>query len=105
MQVRRIDINKGDSDSPDYRSRIVGREFNKSKNEGLFAATPPLEALRVLLEDQGDWSTADGLKAGSSFLIALVSRSPCSTTVVKEAGALALQAAELLEVGGPNSRA
>ena len=28
---------------------MVGREFNDSVVDGLFAATPPLEALRVLL--------------------------------------------------------
>eukprot|EP00973_Karenia_brevis_P048699 6757601-Karenia_brevis.AAC.1 len=40
-----IDTNKGDSSNPIYRSRYVGREYNDSKMEGLFAGTPPLEAM------------------------------------------------------------
>ena len=32
-----------------YRSRFVGKEFNTHEAEGLFAGTPPLEALRLLL--------------------------------------------------------
>ena len=35
--------------NPNYRSRMVGKEFNDKAIEGLFAATPPLEALRLLL--------------------------------------------------------
>ena len=31
------------------RSRLVAMQINKGKEEGLFAATPPLEALRMLL--------------------------------------------------------
>ena len=46
IKVRWIDTNKGDDDNPLYRSRVVGKEFNDSELEGLFAATPPLEALR-----------------------------------------------------------
>ena len=49
ITVRWIDINKGDADSPNYRSRLVAREINTHKREDLFAATPPLEALKVIL--------------------------------------------------------
>ena len=49
IKPRWIDINKGDDDNPNYRSRMVGEEFNDREIEGLFAATPPLEALRLLL--------------------------------------------------------
>ena len=48
ITVRWIDINKGDRDSPSYRSRIVARELNTHTRDDLFAATPPLEALRVI---------------------------------------------------------
>jgi len=44
-----LDINKGDSTSPNYRSRLVGRELNLHKREDLFAGTPPLESLRMLV--------------------------------------------------------
>ena len=49
IKSRWIDINKGDDDNPNYRSRMVGKEFNDSVLDGLFAATPPLEAKRALM--------------------------------------------------------
>ena len=51
IQTRWIDINKGDDENPKYRSRFVGKEFNDGVEDGLFAATPPLEALRLLISD------------------------------------------------------
>ena len=44
-----LDINKGDEQSKNYRSRLVGREIAKTKRDDLFAATPPLESLRMIL--------------------------------------------------------
>ena len=35
--------------NPDYRSRLVAKEINTHKDDDLYAATPPIEALRVLL--------------------------------------------------------
>ena len=49
IKSRWIDINKGDDLNPNYRSRMVGKEFNDRTIDGLFAATPPLEALRLIL--------------------------------------------------------
>ena len=49
--TRWIDISKGDIHNPIYRSRFVGKEFNDGEIEGLFAATPPLEALRLLVSE------------------------------------------------------
>ena len=49
IDVRWIDVNKADLDDPNYRSRLVGREFNTSKDDSLYAATPPLEALRLIV--------------------------------------------------------
>ena len=49
IQVRWIDINKGDRASPLYRSRLVAKEFNTGLRPDLFAATPPLEGMRLLL--------------------------------------------------------
>ena len=51
IKSRWIDVNKGDAVSPNYRSRFVGKEFNDGWEEGLFAATPPLEALRLLVSE------------------------------------------------------
>ena len=46
-----LDTNKGDQESPNYRSRFVAKEY-KGKQRGaraeMFAATPPAEALRIL---------------------------------------------------------
>ena len=47
--MRWIDTNRGDDDNPLYRSLVVGKEFNDSDMERLFAATPPLEALRYIV--------------------------------------------------------
>ena len=49
IKSRWIDVNKGDDDNPIYRSRMVGKESNDKAIDGLFVATPPLEAVRLLL--------------------------------------------------------
>ena len=51
IQTRWIDVNKGDDESPVYRSRLVGKEFNNGDMDGIFAGTPPLEALRYLIHE------------------------------------------------------
>ena len=38
----------GDDENPEMRCRIVAKEFNTSKREDLFTATPPLEAKKML---------------------------------------------------------
>ena len=48
IAVRWIDINKGDSKEPNYRSRLVAKEINLYKRNGFFAATPPLEDLKMV---------------------------------------------------------
>ncbi len=44
-------MNKGDDQNPDYRSRLVAKEFRDNCAKGLetFAATPPAEMLKVLI--------------------------------------------------------
>jgi hypothetical protein len=51
VQGRWIDVNKGSSEIPDYRSRYVGKELNRGQagTSDLYAATPPLEALKLLV--------------------------------------------------------
>ena len=51
VDVRWIDINKGDLKNPLYRSRLVAKEFNDSKDDSLYAGTPSLEALRLLVSE------------------------------------------------------
>ena len=46
---RWVDVNKGDHSSPDVRSRLVAQEIAFHRNDDFYAATPPLEALRMLL--------------------------------------------------------
>ena len=47
--TRWVDINKGDHQNPEYRSRLVAQEVKTDKREDLFAATPPLEAKKLLM--------------------------------------------------------
>jgi hypothetical protein len=42
-------LTKGDTDNPEYRSKIVAQEINTHKQKDLFAATPPLEAKIMLI--------------------------------------------------------
>ena len=49
ITTRWLDINKGDAMNMDYRARLVGREIKRDRREDLFAATPPLESLRMIL--------------------------------------------------------
>ena len=46
--TRWVDVNKGDEEKPDYRSRLVAQEIKRDRREDLFAATPPLEAKKLL---------------------------------------------------------
>ena len=80
IKSRWIDINKGDDENPNYRSRMVGKEFNDREIEGLFAATPPLEALRLILSWAATRNSvvvpydAGARRRDKSILIADVSR-------------------------------
>ena len=64
IKARWLDINKGDKVHPNYRSRYVAKDFNNEKRLDLFAATPPLEALKILISlwmTQGiGWGTEKG---------------------------------------------
>ena len=47
--TRWIDTNKGDKINKDYRSRLVGQEFATHRDDALYASTPPLETLRLII--------------------------------------------------------
>ena len=49
IKGRWIDVNKGDSLKPDIRSRYVGKEFATGVDASLYAGTPPLEALKLII--------------------------------------------------------
>ena len=44
-----IYTSKADESNPEYRSRLVGLEFDTGKDGSLYASTPPLESLHVVL--------------------------------------------------------
>ena len=69
IAVRWVDINKGDSESPNYRSRLVAKEFNTGVCPELYAATPPSECLRLMLS-----LLASTRKQGAGLMYADVSR-------------------------------
>ena len=56
--VRWVDVNKGDSEKPDIRSRLVGQDFNTGKNDELYASTPPVEALRFVISAAATWTSS-----------------------------------------------
>ena len=66
IDTRWIDINKGDDKNPIHRSRLVGKEFNDGEMDGLFAGTPPLEALRFLVHRA---ATVNNKNPGESVLM------------------------------------
>ena len=43
-----MDVNKGDENEPEYRSRLVAKEIKHKNDEYTFAATPPLETKELL---------------------------------------------------------
>lgn len=51
LKGRWIDINKGDARNPKYRSRWVAKQFRGLDSDEWFAATPPIESLRMVLSD------------------------------------------------------
>ena len=49
ISVKWLDTNKGDRLNPNHRSRRVGRDYNQGKDDTLYASTPHLEALRLIV--------------------------------------------------------
>ena len=47
--VRWVDINKGDNLHPNYRSRLVAKEYKTDDRPEWYAATPPSECLKIML--------------------------------------------------------
>ena len=44
-----MEVNNGDDGNPKYRSRLVAREIRMAGEDTIFAPTPPLESLRIVL--------------------------------------------------------
>ena len=68
-----MDVDKGDTSRPDYIRIFVAKEINTGYEEGLFASTPPLEALRWLLSEAATVEEAHR-QEGKVVLISDVSR-------------------------------
>ena len=64
ITIRWIDVDKGDAENPNYRSRLVGWEIKKDKRPDPFAATPPLESLRYIIR-----KCASNQKLGARYCI------------------------------------
>ena len=54
-----IDTNKGDCAHPKIRSRLVGKEFRTGPDDALYASTPPLEALRLIVSRAATYSNGE----------------------------------------------
>ena len=67
IQVRWVDINKGDDAHPNYRSRLVAKEFKNGVRPELYAPTPPGECLKLMLSQLAS-------KKGAKLMYADVSR-------------------------------
>ena len=55
--TRWVDVNKSYKTNPHYRSCLVAKEINTDKREDLVAATPQLEALKLLIS----FAVTDGI--------------------------------------------
>ena len=51
ITARRVEMNKGDDQHPNVRSRLAAREIRLSGQDAIFAPTSPLESLRMVLSD------------------------------------------------------
>ena len=60
--VRLVDVNKGDATDVNYRSRLVGREFNIGRDDALYAWAPPLEAFGLIVSYAATHGTDIGRK-------------------------------------------
>ena len=61
IDVRCIDHNLGDSSRPLLRSRLVAKDFNTGPDDELYAGTPPLEALKLIVSHAATGSKSRGI--------------------------------------------
>ena len=74
IAVRWVDINKQDEHNPKYRSSLVAKEIWRSPMPELYAATPPLECLWMVISDVMNGSGRSGGHAKKNPLACGVSR-------------------------------
>ena len=79
IKVRWVDVNKGSKEMPEIRSRLVAKEIKRSEKPELFAGTPPLESLKLLLS-----VAASSGSAGTCIMHNDVSRAYFHAPAVRE---------------------
>ena len=86
VKVRWCDVNKGDGDKMQVRSRLVAKEFRWRDPfmEGTFAATPPLEALRYVFYWMTTVRRRKGRKVQMKMIVLDVSRAHFHPKAVRE---------------------
>ena len=86
VKVRWCDVNKGDGDKMQVRSRLVAKEFRWRDPfmEGTFAATPPLEALRYVFHWMTTVRRRNGRKVQMKMIVLDVSRAHFHPKAVRE---------------------
>ena len=67
IRLRWVDTNKGTPEVPNYRSRIVAMEVKKDNRLDLFAPTPPLEAMKLVVSN----AASDGTKGREKVLMTI----------------------------------
>ena len=78
ISVRWVDVNKGDEQDPNYRSRLVARQIKAMDRSGqnFFAPAPPIESLRTVLSlamtqmgsHKPDWNPSSPNRTQLSFV-------------------------------------
>ena len=79
IKVRWVDVSKGSKEMPEIRSRLVAKEIKRSEKPELFAGTPPLESLKLLLS-----VAASSGSAGTCIMHNDVSRAYFHAPAVRE---------------------
>ena len=49
LRLKWVDTNKGGTENPNIRSRLVCTEVRRPGTEAIFAVTPPLDTMRLLI--------------------------------------------------------
>ena len=84
ISSRWIDVNKGDEARPQYRSRLVIQEVRSSNIEAIFAATPPLESVRMLLSLQRTGHQKDARGRGRKVMFIDIRRAHWTARIFRE---------------------
>ena len=61
IKARWVGICKGDVKQPNYRSRLVAKELNTPKRMDSFAATPSLDAIKLILSMAATLNRGEGV--------------------------------------------